>query len=130
MGVLTEATMRLREEMMAWRHMRVALRCDLVRQTDERRTRVSALCAGFASDRLGARRAWFGATPFEGQTAERQQRRSWWSQQGPRPKRKSSHLPRRKRSRGGTNLPSLSQPRQRKRPLRPLHPCHGPRDCF
>jgi hypothetical protein len=75
MGVLTEATMRLREEMMVWRHMRVALRCDLVRQTDERRTRVSALCAGFASDRAGAHRAWFGPTLFEGQTAERQQRR-------------------------------------------------------
>jgi hypothetical protein len=75
MGVLTEATMRLREEMMAWRHMRVALRGDLVRQTDERRTRVSALCGGFASDRAGAHRAWFGPTLFEGQTAERQQRR-------------------------------------------------------
>ena len=75
MGVLTEATMRLREEMMAWRHMRVVLRGDLVRQTDERRTRVSALCGGFASDRAGAHRAWFGPTLFEGQTAERQQRR-------------------------------------------------------
>ena len=75
MGVLTEATMRLREEVMAWRHMRVALRGDLVRQTDERRTRVSALCAGFASDRARAHRAWFGATLSERQTAERQHRR-------------------------------------------------------
>jgi hypothetical protein len=75
MGVLTETTMRLREEMMAWRHVRVALRGDLVRQTDERRARVSALCAGFASDRAGARRAWFGPTLSEGQTAERQNRR-------------------------------------------------------
>jgi hypothetical protein len=75
MGVLTEATMRLRKEMMAWRHMRVALRNDLVRQTDERRTRVSALCGGFARDRAGAHRAWFGPTLFESQTAERQQRR-------------------------------------------------------
>ena len=73
MGVLTETTMRLREEMVAWRHMRVALRGDLVRQTDERRTRVSALCAGFASDRAGAHRAWFGPMLSEGHSAERHQ---------------------------------------------------------
>ena len=72
MGVLTEATMRLREEIVALRRMRMALRGDLVRQTDERRTRVSALCAGFARDRAGAHRAWFGPTLSERQTAERQ----------------------------------------------------------
>ena len=75
MGVLTEATMRLQKEMAALRHARVALRSDLVRQTGERRTRVSALCAGFARDRAGAHRAWFGPTLFEGQTAERQPQR-------------------------------------------------------
>ena len=75
MGVLTETTMRLREEMVALRHLRVALRSDLVRQTDERRTQVSALCAGFASDRAGAHRAWFGPTPFEGHAAEKHQQR-------------------------------------------------------
>jgi hypothetical protein len=74
-GVLTDTTMRLRKEMVALRHMRVALRSDLVRQTDERRTQVSALCAGFASDRAGAHRAWFGSTLFEGRTAGTQPQR-------------------------------------------------------
>jgi hypothetical protein len=55
--------------------VRVALRSDLVRQTGELRTRVSALCAGFASDRAAAHRAWFHPTLFEGQTAERQPQR-------------------------------------------------------
>ena len=73
MGILTETTIRLRDEIVSSRHARVALRGDLVRQTDERRTRVSALCAGFARDRAGAHRAWFGPTPSERQTAERQQ---------------------------------------------------------
>ena len=63
MGVLTETTMRLREEIVAARHRRVALRGDLVRQTDERRNRVSDLCAGFAVDRVGAQRAWVGRAP-------------------------------------------------------------------
>jgi len=74
-GVLTETMMRLRGEIGSWRHVRVALQADLVRQTDERRTRVSALCAGFARDRAGAHRAWFGPTLSERQTAERQQQR-------------------------------------------------------
>jgi hypothetical protein len=74
-GVLTETAMRLRDQIVASRHARVALRADLVRQTDERRTRVSALCAGFASDRAGAGRAWFGPTPGERRAAERQQQR-------------------------------------------------------
>jgi hypothetical protein len=59
-GVLTETTMRLREQVVAWRQVRAALRGDLVRQTGERRARVSVLCAGFARDRADARRAWFG----------------------------------------------------------------------
>jgi hypothetical protein len=63
MGVLTETTMRLREEIVASRHARAALRGNLVRQADERRTQVSALCAGFASDRAGAQRAWAGRAP-------------------------------------------------------------------
>jgi hypothetical protein len=69
-GVLTKTMMRLRGEIGAWRHERVALQADLVRQTDERRTRVSALCAGFARDRAGARRAWFGPTLSEPQLAK------------------------------------------------------------
>ncbi len=72
-GVLTETMMRLRGEIGAWRHVRVALQADLVRQTDERRTRVSALCAVFARDRAGARRVWFGPTLSERRAAERQQ---------------------------------------------------------
>jgi len=72
-GVLTETTMRLRKEMAAWRQIRVELQDDLVRQTGERRRRVSALCAGFARDRAGAHSAWFGPTLSERQTAERQQ---------------------------------------------------------
>ena len=75
MGVLTETAMRLRDQIVASRHARVALRADLLRQTEERRTRVSALCAGFASDRAGAGRAWFGPTPGERRAAERQQQR-------------------------------------------------------
>jgi hypothetical protein len=60
MSALSEAMTRLRNEIVSSRHARVALRGDLLRQTDERRRRVSALCAGFARDRAGAHRAWFG----------------------------------------------------------------------
>ena len=74
MGVLTEAMMRLRGEIGAWRHERAALQNDLVRQTDERRTGVSALCAAFARDRAGAHRAWSGPTLSERRAAERQRR--------------------------------------------------------
>ena len=68
MGVLTETTMRLRDEIVA-RAEPGALRGDLARQTNERRMRVSALCAGFARDRAGAGGAWFGPTPGERQIA-------------------------------------------------------------
>ena len=63
MGTLTEAMARLRDEIVSSRHARVALLGDLVRQTGERCTQVSALCAGFTRDRAGAHRAWFGRTP-------------------------------------------------------------------
>jgi hypothetical protein len=53
----------------------MALRGDLVRQTGERRARVSALCAGFARDRAGAHRAWFGPALCEGHAAEKRQQR-------------------------------------------------------
>jgi hypothetical protein len=72
-GVLTVRMTGLRDAIVSSRQARVALRGDLVRQTDERRMRVSALCAGFAGDRAGAHRAWFGPVLFEGQTAERHQ---------------------------------------------------------
>ena len=70
MGVLTESMMRLRDEILSSRHLRVALRDDLVRQTSERCGLVTALCAGFARDRAGAHMAWFGPLLFEGQIAE------------------------------------------------------------
>jgi hypothetical protein len=71
MSALSEAMTRLRNEIVSSRHARVALRGDLLRQTDERRRRVSALCAGFARDRAGAHRAWFGPVLSGRQTAER-----------------------------------------------------------
>jgi len=74
-GILTESMTQLRDEIVSARHARMALRGDLVRQTNELRTRVSALCAGFARDRAGAHSAWFGPTLSERQTAERQQQR-------------------------------------------------------
>jgi hypothetical protein len=75
MGVLTVTMTGLRDQIVSSRQARVALRGDLVRQTGERRLRVSALCAGFARDRAGAHRAWFGPKLVEGQTAERPQPR-------------------------------------------------------
>lgn len=74
-GVLTDSMVRLRDEIVSSRRARVALRGDLVCQTDERRTRVSTLCDGFARDRAGAHRAWFGTTLAERQAAERPQQR-------------------------------------------------------
>ena len=65
MGVLTDTMVRLRDEILSSRHARVALRGELVCQTGERRTRVTALCHGFARDRAGAHRAWLGPTLAE-----------------------------------------------------------------
>jgi hypothetical protein len=73
MGVLTEAMMRLQGEIGAWRHERVVMQHDLARQVNERRTRVSALRAGFARDCAGARRAWFGPTLSARRAEEKQQ---------------------------------------------------------
>ena len=75
MGVLTVTMTGLRDAIVSSRQVRMALRGDLVRQTDERRVLVSALCAGFARDRAGAHRAWFGPALFEVQTAERHRQR-------------------------------------------------------
>jgi hypothetical protein len=72
-GVLTVTMTGLRDAIVSSRQARVALLGDLVRQTDERRNRVSTLCAGFARDRAGAHRAWFGPLLFEARTAERHQ---------------------------------------------------------
>jgi hypothetical protein len=70
-GVLTVTMTGLRDAIASSRQARVALLGDLVRQTDERRGEVSTLCAGFARDRAGAHRAWFGPLLFEGRTGER-----------------------------------------------------------
>lgn len=71
MDVLTVSMTGLRDAIVSARQARVTLLGDLVRQTGERRNRVSTLCAGFARDRAGAHRAWFGPLLFEGQTAEK-----------------------------------------------------------
>ena len=71
MGVLTVSMTGLRDAIVSARQARVALLGDLVRQTGERRGQVSTLCAGFARDRAGAHRAWFGPLLFEGQTGAR-----------------------------------------------------------
>jgi len=73
MSVLTEAMMRLQGEIGGLRHARVVLQQDLSRQTEERRSRVSALRAAFVRDRTAAHRAWFGPTLSERRTEERQQ---------------------------------------------------------
>ena len=75
MGALTVKMTGLRDAIVSSRQVRMALRGDLVRQADERRTQVSALCAGFARDRAGAHSAWFGPTLFEVRTAEREPQR-------------------------------------------------------
>ena len=71
MGVLTVSMTGLRDAIVSSRQARVALLGDLVRQTGERRGQVSTLCAGFARDRAGAHRAWFGPLLFEAQTGAR-----------------------------------------------------------
>ena len=75
MGVLTVTMTGLRDAIVSSRQVRMALRGDLVRQTNDRRISVSNLCAGFARDRAGAHRAWFGPALFEVQTAERHRQR-------------------------------------------------------
>jgi hypothetical protein len=72
-GVLTVSMTGLRDAIVSSRQARVALLGDLARQTGERRGQVSTLCAGFARDRAGAHRAWFGPLLFEGRTAEKHQ---------------------------------------------------------
>lgn len=69
MGVLTESMMRLRDEIHTWSQTRLALQSDLVRQTAERRHRVSAMCTAFALDRAGAQRAWYGPKVAERRSA-------------------------------------------------------------
>jgi len=64
MGVLTQTMTRLHEEIVSANRSRQALRGELLRQTEERRSQVTALCTGFARDLAGAHRAWLGRTPL------------------------------------------------------------------
>ena len=50
MSVLTETMTRLHDEIVSANRSRKAFRGELVRQTEERRSQVSALCTGFARD--------------------------------------------------------------------------------
>jgi len=71
MGVLTQTMTRLHDEIVSASRSRQALRGELIRQTQERRSQVSVLCNGFASDLAGARRAWLGRTPLRRSPAAR-----------------------------------------------------------
>jgi hypothetical protein len=75
MGNLTETMSRLHREIGTARHARFALKADLARQTSKRRSEVSALCASFARDRAGVRRAWSGPTLAERQAANARRQR-------------------------------------------------------
>jgi len=71
MSVLTETMTRLHDEIVSANRSRKAFRGELVRQTEERRSQVSALCTGFARDLAGAHRAWLGRTPLRRSPADR-----------------------------------------------------------
>ena len=75
-GVLTESTVHLRDEIVAWRQARAAFRRRLVGETKARQVRVSGLLAAFACELAGARRAWFGPTPAGPRAAEREKQQS------------------------------------------------------
>jgi hypothetical protein len=125
-GVLTETAMRLRDEIVDLRHARVALRGDLVRQTDERRTRVAALCAGFARDRAGALRAWCGPTRSERQTAERPVRRKLAEEATAKAQEKQSPAPPKMRPQRRAVAKAVTAPRARP-PVAPLPHTRKPR---
>jgi hypothetical protein len=71
MSVLTETMTRLHDEIVSADRSRKAFRGELVRQTEERRSQVSALCTGFARDLAGAHRAWLGRSPLRHSPLER-----------------------------------------------------------
>ena len=60
MGVLTESTVRLRDEILALRRNRQSLRSDLAGSVQAIRECVTGLRLAQASDLAGARRAWRG----------------------------------------------------------------------
>jgi hypothetical protein len=63
--MFTSAMTHLRDEIVSSRRARMEFRGALARRGAQRREQVSALCAGFARDRAGAHRAWFGGTAAE-----------------------------------------------------------------
>jgi hypothetical protein len=71
MSVLTESMTRLHNEIVSANQSRKVFRGELVRQTEERRSQVSALCTGFARDLAGAHRAWLGRSPLRRSPTER-----------------------------------------------------------
>ncbi len=75
MGVLTESTAHLRDEIVTSRQTRAAFRRQLVEETKARQVRVGGLLAAFAGDLAGARRAWFGLTPAGPRAIEREKQR-------------------------------------------------------
>ena len=119
MGVLTVTMTGLRDAIVSSRRARVALLGDLVRQTDERRGQVSTLCAGFARDRAGAHRAWFGPLLFEAQTGERHRRPAEAKTPAPEPAPKAeprTHKPAHKPVAAQAAQPSVAPlPRAKKR---------------
>jgi hypothetical protein len=62
-GVLTESTAHLRDEIVAGRQARAAFRNELERATQARQLQVSSLLGAFACDLEGVRRAWSGPAP-------------------------------------------------------------------
>lgn len=85
-SVFTESTVHLRDEIVAWRRARAALRNELERATKARQLQVSSLLGAFACDLEGARRAWSGPAPARPRAAEpeRQQRLAEAAPAGPR----------------------------------------------
>ena len=60
MGVLTESSVHLRDEIVAWRQARAGFRQRLESETKARQEAVAGLLAAFAGDLAGVRRAWSG----------------------------------------------------------------------
>jgi hypothetical protein len=111
MAVLTEMMTRLRDEIVSLRHVRLSFQDDLLRQTAERRARVSAMCAAFARDRAGAHRAWFGSTPSERRAA---------SGHPARAKAQEAEPPATPKAQRAARPPVAPSPRARKKPFKGL----------
>lgn len=126
MGILTETMSRLRDEIVSASRSRQTFRGELVRQTEERRSQVSALCSAFARDRAGAHRAWHGRAPSAHATAKRESARreeqGWPAELARTKTRAAQHAP----------APAARPPaRQAKPPVGPAAPgTHAPKHPF